>query len=207
MHYYEDPITMLITAVIILVCLSLHELAHGWTAYKLGDMTAKQQGRLTLNPLKHLDPIGALMLFFFGFGYAKPVPVDFYQLKRPRLGMMLVAAAGPAANLLTAAVCMLILGFSTNSTLSEILITTAFMSAGLAVFNLIPIPPLDGSRILFALLPGNIRYHAFRLDWIGSVGLVILIATNTLTPYLIKAQEIVITLLSGFVLPGTIFVN
>ena len=139
----------------------MHEFSHGYVAYRLGDITAKRSGRLSLNPLHHIDPIGFLCLILFRFGWAKPVPVSFGYLKNPRRDMALIAAAGPVSNVLLSFLTLLLI------TLSSILLPasdavykfnlflsiTAQISAGLAVFNLIPIAPLDGSHIFMPLLP------------------------------------------------------
>lgn len=143
--------------------LTFHEFAHGWVADKLGDPTARRAGRLTLNPLAHLDPFGSLMLIFAGFGWAKPVPVNPFNLKNPRRDMLWIALAGPAANLLFALVLGLFFQlflkgqFQRELFGSSLLTLVIFMGVRinviLAVFNLLPVPPLDGSRILVGLLP------------------------------------------------------
>ncbi len=133
--------------------LSFHEFAHAWVAYKLGDPTAKQSGRLTLNPLAHLDPMGSLMILIIGFGYAKPVPVDARYLKNPRTDMMKVAFAGPAANLLLAFVGgTIIRAHIVGGSLILMLYLFTQINIMLAVFNMIPIPPLDGSQIFSGLM-------------------------------------------------------
>ena len=144
----------------IAISLSVHELCHGYTAYRLGDPTAKSQGRLTLNPLAHMDPLGTLCLLLLGFGWAKPVPVNPMYFRDRRKGMALTSAAGPAANLvlaffsLTAYILTLPLtGNPVGNYLSGFLIVLASINVGLAVFNMLPISPLDGSKILYALLP------------------------------------------------------
>lgn len=147
----------------ILICLTVHEFSHGFVAYKLGDVTAKQAGRLSLNPLRHIDPIGFLCLIFFRFGWAKPVPVSFGYLKNPKRDMAIIAAAGPVSNFLLGFIFLLIsafiLAFAPNGTFFNVLLTfcliTAVISVGLGVFNLIPVPPLDGSRIITPFLPSK----------------------------------------------------
>lgn len=168
----------LIRIPIILFSLTVHEIAHGYTAYKMGDPTAKSLGRLSLNPLKHLDPIGALCMLLFGFGWAKPVPINTRYFKKPRSGMALTALAGPISNLLMSLVAFIIgqyvfvLGgaqmFSDEVNFMQLLFiffqVFYLLNLGLAVFNLIPVPPLDGSRILFVLLPDKIYFGIMRYE-------------------------------------------
>lgn len=170
-----------ILAVPLLAALTLHELAHGLVAYRLGDPTAKNAGRLTLNPLKHLDPIGTLVFFLIKIGWAKPVPVDARYFKNPRAGMALVSLAGPAANFIMAAVFAA--GFHLVGSISitdpqgmgmKILIPVMLIcQAGvlvnliLGLFNLIPIPPLDGSGIVQYFLPPRLAYEYERLGRYG----------------------------------------
>ena len=157
---------ILIQAPAILFALTIHEYFHGWTANKLGDRTAELNGRLTLNPIAHLDVIGTILMFLVGFGWAKPVPIDARNFKDPRKGTLLVAIAGPLSNLATAVIAGLILSFLIPRMISgEIVFEGAYVvipvfiilsfvyGIALAIFNLIPIPPLDGSRVLYAVLP------------------------------------------------------
>tara|TARA_B100001113_G_C20994834_1_gene572192 strand:- start:139 stop:768 length:630 start_codon:yes stop_codon:yes gene_type:complete len=140
--------------------LSFHEFAHAWMAYKLGDTTAARMGRLTLNPMSHLDPIGSIALLLMGFGWAKPVPVDARYLRNPRKDMVKVAAAGPISNIILAIIAALILRllFSTElltNSIKTFLIIFMQINITLAVFNLLPISPLDGSQILSPFLEKN----------------------------------------------------
>lgn len=160
---------LLIVAFAVLVTLTIHEYSHGYAANKLGDNTAKTQGRLTLNPIKHIDPVGALCMLFFGFGWAKPVPVNPRNFKNYRRGFAIVALAGPLSNIimsfLSAGVYLLIyalvrdVAFESTFAYSLVVNTLNFfwvfhtINIGIAIFNLIPIPPLDGSRILNVILP------------------------------------------------------
>lgn len=154
---------ILITLAIILVSMTLHELMHGVTAYWLGDTTAKEDGRLTLNPLKHLDPIMSvalpLMLALMRapiFGGAKPVPVDTRNLKGGVWGMALVALAGPLTNFILALVSFLVF-WNTSGAVSDVALSAVSINLGFMVFNLFPIPPLDGSRIVYAIAPDKVR--------------------------------------------------
>lgn len=155
----------------IVVCLVLHEAGHGLAAYLLGDRTARDSGRLSLNPIDHVDPMGLLMMLFFGFGWAKPVPVDPSRFRNPKAGMALTALAGPLANVITAFAAIRLAAFVPGF-LGSFLTSVAAMSIGLAAFNLIPIPPLDGSRLVLPFLPDRAAGIWARLDQYGWVVLV-----------------------------------
>lgn len=169
-------VNILINVPIALLAICGHELAHAWVSYKLGDPTPKYEGRLTLNPLAHLDPIGAILMIFTGFGWAKPVGVNPMYYKDRKKGMALVALAGPMANLLMAFLgllvgALLVVGGSflnlSDSTLYNIFgvfSAFAFRNLCLMVFNLIPIPPLDGSKILGMFLPNRIYYNVLQYE-------------------------------------------
>jgi len=147
------PEVLLLLVPVLLFALCFHEFAHAWVAYKLGDPTAKHSGRLTLNPLAHLDLMGSLMILFVGFGWAKPVPVDVRYLQNPRTDMMKVAFAGPAANLLLAFIGgTIIRAHLVGGSLILMLVLFTQINIMLAVFNMIPIPPLDGSQIFSGLM-------------------------------------------------------
>lgn len=163
--------------IVLLTALPFHEFAHAWTANKLGDPTAKYQGRLTLNPLRHLDPMGAILMLVAGFGWAKPVQVNPNYFKNRKVGMAITAAAGPLSNLLLAFVCMILYkvfayaGMVTAGLVGETLtsLCSAFalmvsLNVGLAVFNLIPIPPLDGSRVLNLVLPTRLYFQVMQYE-------------------------------------------
>ena len=152
---------LLLSVVPALLCITLHELAHGYVAYRLGDDTAKRAGRLTLNPLKHIDIMGLIMMVVLKFGWAKPVPVNMWKFKNPKKGMAITAAAGPLANLLIAFVFLFFYGLlfipltrlgNTGGYILEMIYITAYLSIALAIFNVIPIPPLDGSKVLYAFV-------------------------------------------------------
>ncbi len=166
---------LLLSAVAALLCITLHELSHGFVAYRLGDPTAKNAGRLTLNPIKHIDPVGLLMMLVAKVGWAKPVPVDMRYFKRPKQGMALTALAGPVSNFLIA--FLAVAGFSLLFRLPSSVVSTlpfgillaflanvAILSVGLGVFNLIPISPLDGSKVLFSLLPDKAYLTILRYE-------------------------------------------
>ena len=170
--------TLFIWVVPVLFAITLHEAAHGWVASLFGDHTARMMGRVTLNPIKHVDPIGtilipaALVLMSSGFifGWAKPVPINFNALRSPKKDMVWVALAGPAANIVMAIGWLIVLSYSAKLD-SEILIQMAgagiFINILLAVFNLLPIPPLDGSRVISALLPGRLAYQYNQIERYG----------------------------------------
>ncbi len=210
MQYATDPsrlVTLLISAPAVLIAITFHEYAHGYVAYKLGDDTAKNQGRLSLNPFAHLDPIGTLLLLVAGFGWGKPVEIDprnFTRKMSMEKGEALVALAGPVMNFILAFVFTLIycaiykfasISF-TASNIGQIILllvaSTISVNIGLGVFNLIPLPPLDGSKIIIPLLPTNAKeffrnneqifYIIFILIWVtGIAGVIITPAINGIT--------------------------
>ncbi|MBQ2995347.1 MAG: site-2 protease family protein [Peptococcaceae bacterium] len=184
MFFGSSVTSMAATLLAVLLAITLHELAHGYVAYCLGDNTAKAAGRLTLNPLAHLDPIGALMMFIAGFGWAKPVPVNPFFFKGNRTtGMMLVSLAGPLVNLIVAYIAYLIFvlgnGFFDNAFMNLFLRTCVTLNIYLAVFNLIPIPPLDGSKILAGFLPKQTAFKFLStMEQYGFLILMVLILLN-----------------------------
>ena len=165
-----------------LICITLHELSHGLVAYRLGDDTAKRAGRLTLNPLKHLDPIGLLMMLTVHFGWAKPVPVNMYNFKNPRRGMAITALAGPVSNVLITIVFLFLYGAlypaldggAVGDYVLDMLQLTAYMSLGLAIFNILPIPPLDGSKVLFSVMDEGSYRSLMRYERYGGLALMAL---------------------------------
>ena len=170
----------------VLLCLVTHEVCHGVVAYSLGDPTAKQQHRLSLNPLRHIDWFGLAMMFVLGFGWAKPVPVDMRYFKNPKRGMALTALAGPISNFLLAFSLILlskpIYLYAQDTplwnTLFRFLLSAAALSIGLGLFNLIPIPPLDGSKVLAAVLPDRAYLTLMRYERYGMILLLLLALTN-----------------------------
>src|SRR5208337_1705746 len=169
-----DPLTFALIAIPLLFSVIIHEVAHGWVAYRMGDPTAKWSGRLTLNPLSHLDPIGTLMLFLAGFGWARPVPVNFNNLTDKRKGLIFVSSAGVLANILLAFFALLFIRlFSASSSgITAILVYkvctyVAHINITLAALNLIPIPPLDGSKILMGIVWKRTPYFLTRLEPYG----------------------------------------
>ncbi|MCR1898043.1 site-2 protease family protein [Irregularibacter muris] len=177
----------------LIIALTFHEFSHAFVAYKLGDITAKSQGRLTINPIKHIDPIGFFMFVFFKFGWAKPVPYNPMYFKDRKRGTFLVALAGPMSNLLLAflsIICMFII--QPRSVIGHNLLQSFFIyNLILAVFNLIPIPPLDGSKIFASILPNKIERYFWEYERYGYPILLILIATNLLDKILSPAIALV----------------
>lgn len=173
---FESIESALLRACAVLLCLTIHETAHGFAAFFLGDNTAYSQNRLSLNPLHHIDWFGLLMMFTVGFGWAKPVPVDMRRFKNPKRDMAITALAGPISNFVLALLLLgagrLIYQFAPytdgwNSAFEFCLYTAAPLSVGLGLFNLLPVPPLDGSRVLTALLPNHMYYSIMRYERIG----------------------------------------
>lgn len=196
-----------------LLAITVHEVTHGYIAYKLGDPTAKMAGRLTFNPISHLDPIGTLVLVLTQMiGWAKPVPVNPRYFKNPRMDMLWVSLGGPAANLVTATILAVVLHFMffvvggqplgqssafILKPLSQILFQGVVINVVLAIFNLIPVPPLDGSKILAGLLPAKQAYEYEKLEPYGFIILIVLIFTNALSYIIMPPISFIVTLLLG----------
>lgn len=201
---FTNPALFVVLAVLLLYSVIAHEVSHGWAAYLFGDDTAMRYGRLTFNPASHLDPLGTAMLFLAGFGWAKPVPVDYYRLKNTRFGFFSVALAGCAANILIATIAIFLLQFTAvgaHPTLSVVLQITARINIILGAFNLIPIPPLDGSKILMSFLPEPVQRNLSRLEPYGFFILVFLLFTGLLNPVIAFMQDRIygfIAVLVGF---------
>ncbi len=182
-------LNLLITAFCVFLSLSFHEFCHGFAAYKMGDDTARLMGRLNLNPMSHLDPFGTFCLFFFGFGWAKPVPVNPMRFKsgKYKSGMVITSLAGPLSNFVLAFLTLAVFRLLTLVPVTggtagramglafDMLLTLTAMNIGLGVFNLIPIPPLDGSKILNAVLPGRIYFKIMQYERYGFIILILLL--------------------------------
>lgn len=173
-----------------LLCIMFHEISHGVVALKLGDTTARDAGRLTFNPIRHIDIWGLLMMAIFRFGWAKPVPIDMRNFKHPVRDMAITAAAGPISNVILAFLALCVRAGAvyvyqrTGGAISDFIITfmeyTAILSVGLAVFNVIPIPPLDGSKVVNALLPQNVYYKILRYERYGFLVMMVVLYTGIL---------------------------
>lgn len=218
LDFYTAVSEVLAILVIIFLVLPFHEWAHAITASKLGDTSIKYRGRLTLNPMAHIDPFGALALLLFGFGWAKPVPVDASRFKKPKLGMGIVALMGPVANIVAAIVGDLIFHavnafaptfFSGQGFGYYVYLFLSFyvlINIRLAVFNLLPIPPLDGSKILFIFLPDRAVAWFYRYQQIISIVLIgllwfgmLTVPLNFLSNYLLKFVDWLTALPFSFV--------
>ena len=192
--------SLLFTAPVILLAVICHECAHGWVSYKLGDPTAKQAGRLTLNPFKHLDLMGSLCMLFFHVGWAKPVPINPYYYRDRRKGIILVSIAGPAANFIVAFLSMFAAGLLTRFgspqslviwVLFQLCYYAAIVNIGLGLFNLIPIPPLDGSKVVGCLSMKAAGFYAkFQRYW--RIVLILCVVTGVLSKPLGMLNQLLI---------------
>ncbi len=199
---FKNPLMFFILAVPLLYSVIAHEVAHGWVAYLFGDDTARRSGRLSLNPLPHLDLVGTIALFIVGFGWAKPVPVDFSRLRNFRLGLICVSLAGCLINIIIAAIAIFLLQFQNiraNPFAATVLFVVARINIILAALNLIPIPPLDGSKVLMGFLPDKARRGLAALEPYGFFILVVLLFTGLLNPVIVFIQNIIVGLIGGLV--------
>ena len=205
--YINNPFELVGILIAFLIAITVHEVSHGYTADRLGDPTARVLGRLTFNPLAHLDPIGTLMILFAPFGWAKPVPFDPYNLKNPRRDTALISLAGPAANLVTAIIAALILRLidpisggilAVFPYLFQIII---MMNVNLAIFNLIPISPLDGFHIVEGLLPEEYARQWHQLESLGFIMLIVLVFPLFGSSPILRLIQPVITMILHILIP------
>ena len=211
---FSDPknfiLGLLLSIPGLVIALSMHEFAHGFAAYKMGDNTAKHYGRLTLNPFHHLELMGTPCLFLCGFGWAKPVPINPYNFRHRRLGVIVVSLAGPLMNfliaLISAFVTVIIRTYMPYSELTQflysVMVYCMYLNIGLMCFNLIPIPPLDGSKVLLELLPFGLRRSYYQLERYSSLILMVILLTGILDPVLVtmrSAIENVIMFIVGLI--------
>ena len=194
---FSDPVAFFLAVVPFIYSVVIHEVAHGWVAYRMGDPTAKWMGRLSLNPLKHLDPFGTLMLFLVGFGWARPVPINLNNIPDRRKGLIFVSAAGVAANILFALAAFFVARLFAIPPMGRLgfIYYVAYINVTLAALNLIPLPPLDGSKILMGFASGRVQYLLARMEPYGIFILIGLLYLGLLDPLIGFFQGIILTLI------------
>ena len=188
---WSVPVQLLLSVLPALICITLHECAHGMTAYMLGDDTAKRAGRLSLNPIKHIDVLGLVMLVVFRFGWAKPVPVNMNNFRNPKQGMALTAAAGPLANLVISIIVLFIYGllfiplgrYEWGWYLLETVYVTAYLCLTLALFNITPLPPRDGRKVLYSAVSERSYRRLMYYERYGMIALLILVVVMNRLPF------------------------
>ena len=197
---FRDPPAFFILVPLLLYSVIAHEVAHGWAAFFFGDSTARDHGRLSLNPAPHIDPIGAIALFLAGFGWAKPVPVDYGRLSRSRRAIITVSLAGCLANIAIATIAMFLLqirALQANQLFATALLVTARINIILGSFNLIPIPPLDGSRVVMEFLPDSAKDRLAILEPYGFFIIIALLWTGLLTPVIMFIQGLILAFIGA----------
>lgn len=211
-----DIQSLIISLFIVLISITVHEYCHGYAALKMGDHTAESMGRLSMNPFSHIDPIGALCMIFFHFGWAKPVPINPNNFRNPKKGSVIVSIAGPLSNICLSLIGVLLYGilFRFKFGLSNMTFYSIFYNGFLsqfvvlnlyfAIFNLIPIPPLDGAKILFALLPPRIYFKLINYERYSFIILIVLLYTGVIgfvlgyiTMPILKSYDVIINLIAG----------
>lgn len=211
MLYGFDFELLLLRVPALLIGITVHEFAHARMAYHYGDATARAHGRMNLNPINHLDPIGSLMILLVGFGWAKPVPINPFNFRDRRAGLLWVSFAGPLSNLITAFLFFILLysvgliGFYHGDMLFDLVFWIVFVNILLAVFNLVPIPPLDGSKILISLAPSDVAGFLHKIEPFAPIILIVLVFTGVLGSivwpvafFILDLYELIISYLFGF---------
>lgn len=216
---YNMFFLIIVRLIVVFTAMPIHEYAHGYVAYKLGDPTAKFQGRLTLNPIKHLDIVGSIAILLFGIGWAKPVEINPRNFKNPKLGMALSALAGPVSNIVLALISLIIykllfllpaFGLGSDNllySLTQMFSIIVSVNISLAIFNLLPIPPLDGSRIATYFLPERLYFKIMQYEQMIFIGLILLMSTPILNGPLNFLNRMVFNLLDMLTRFVDLFVN
>ncbi len=200
---FTNPLLFFVWIISLLIAISIHEAAHAYTADHLGDPTPRSQGRLTLNPLAHLDPLGTLMILIFRFGWGKPVQFDPFNLQNPRRDAAVISIAGPVSNLLLALTCSLILRFLVPNFFAPLLYPLIFLNVALAIFNLVPVHPLDGGKIIIGILPRDLAYEwQTIMNRYGTILLLLLILPLNGTSPVISLISPIVNFIISLLLPA-----